>query len=265
MLLLNGWSLETGAFPNGESWVNIRDQIELKHYNHVEMVFESNDDLINLMCVKRFLDEKEVKAMLVTRYFPYSRMDRYNSHYAFSLKYVADFINSLGFSKVIIHEPHSDVVSALVNRVSVYSWIESILPKICKTICFDCTQDLICFPDAGAVKRYGMKLNLPYCYGQKERDFKTGQIIGLKLETTATNVRKVLIVDDLCSRGGTFLEMGKCLKNTFGNEVEIYLAVAHCENNVFNGELLNVDSPIKQIFTSSSLIRAEHPAITVIE
>lgn len=264
MLILNEWKLETGAFPNGESWVNIRDQVEIKRYNRIEMLFEGNDDLINLMCLKRTLDEMGVNSRLVVRYFPYSRMDRYNGHYAFSLKYVAQFINSLGFYNVKITEPHSDVTTALIVNVEPHSWIADNLTTICHKIGFDAEQDLVCFPDAGAVKRYGTVLGLPFCYGQKERDFKTGDIKELKLITSRKTARKVLIVDDLCSRGGTFLEMGKCLKEHFGSDTEVYLAVAHCESNVFNGKLLDADSPIKYIITSSSMVRKEHASIVVL-
>ena len=265
MLKLNGWTLETGKFPNGESWVNVRDQIEIRPNNQVEMVFESNDDLVNLLFLKRFLDEKCTKTRLVASYMPYSRMDRYNDHYAFSLKYIAGFINSLGFTSVLIFEPHSDVTPALIDNVRIYNWVEANISTIRELIGFDREQDLLCVPDAGAVKRYAGILTTPYCYGCKERDFRTGEIKGIGLMSAAEKARKVLIIDDLCSRGGTFLEMGKCLKNTFGDEVEIYLAVTHCEANIFNGELLKGNSPIKHIFTSASLKRDEHPNITVIE
>jgi ribose-phosphate pyrophosphokinase len=264
MLMLNGWELETGKFPNGESWVNIRNQFEVKSHNQIKMIFESNDDLVNLLFLKKHLDEMGVQSRLVAEYLPYSRMDRYNGHYAFSLKYIAEFINSLGFYSVVISEPHSDVTPALISRVRRYDWIADKLTIICNLIEFDPAQDLLCFPDAGAVKRYGGELSLPYCYGQKVRDFQTGNITGLNLVSVAEKARKVLIVDDLCSRGGTFLEIGKCLKNTFGKDAEIYLAVAHCEANVFSGELLKKNSPIKQIFTSLSLQRDEHPNISVI-
>lgn len=263
MLFVNEWCIETGKFPNGESWVNVRDQFDVKPHNRIEMIFESNDDLVNLMFLKKHLDDMGVKARLVVRYFPYSRMDRDNGHYAFSLKYIADFINSLDFESVRIAEPHSDVTPALLKKVSCENWIKDHIDNILCIIDFNPENDLICVPDAGAAKRYGKFLEIPYCYGKKERDFKTGNITSLEIVTPKNTANKVLIIDDLCSRGGTFLEISKKIKENFGPDTEIYLAVAHCETNVFNGELLKEGSPVKKIFTSSSIKRENHPDIIV--
>lgn len=261
MLLLNGWKLETGKFPNGESWINVRDQVELKDYNLVRMIFEGNDDLINLMFLKRWIDEEGKKARLSAEYFPYSRMDRRNHHYAFSLKYVTEFINGLGFYSVTVSEPHSDVTPALLNNCRIRNFVEDNLPMVLKAIGFSEQTDLLFFPDAGAVKRYGTRLELPYCYANKERDFKTGEIIKYEIVTSRNKAGKVLIVDDLCSRGGTFLQAGNEIRRQLG-QPEVFLLVAHCENNVFNGELLNDESPISAIFCSDSLLRcSSHPKI----
>ena len=75
---------------------------------------------------------------------------------------------------------------------------------------------------------------------------------------------RVLIVDDICSRGGTFYTIAKQLINRFGENIDIYLAVAHCETNVFNGELIKDNSPIYKIFTSDSIALPSHRKIEVI-
>lgn len=255
MIYLNDTIVETGRFPNGETWVNVRDvEFPYKAHNQIKVMFESNDDLINLMFLKRHLDEQGYNARLVIEYFPYSRMDRRNEHYAFSLKYIAEFINSLNFDAVKISEPHSDVTPALLDRVKVRQYVVRQLEYLYATT----DIDLLFYPDAGSVKRYTSLVGEKYCYANKERDFKTGKII--KYEIVAPNdvtPKHILIVDDLCSRGGTFLEAGRQLKKHFGDTVKVSLLVAHVEDNIFSGELLAANSPIDHIYCSSSLIRTQ--------
>ena len=136
MLFVDGVEVDTGLFPNGESYVSTRfeEYFYGKAVVRIGIKFEDNNDLINLMFLKRHLDNHGIRSRLEILYFPYSRMDRMNNDYAFSLKYVAEFINSLNFYKVTIMEAHSDVTPALLNNVTNFSWIceniESIKSKI---------------------------------------------------------------------------------------------------------------------------------------
>ena len=45
----------------------------------------------------------------------------------------------------------------------------------------------------------------------------------------------------------------------------IYLYVTHCENTIYEGELLKEDSLIKHIFTTNSLLTAPNEKITIVE
>ena len=258
--------MHTGLFPNGESYVSTNDDYFYnKSYLKITLKFENNNDLINLMFLKKHFDEQGKQCRLEVLYFPYSRMDRINEHYVFSLKYITDFINSLNFYKVTIMESHSDVTPALLDRVSNFSWIEKHIAQIKHAVGFNEELDLLCYPDAGAVKRYAHKLKTPYCYGSKLRNFQTGEIEEHSLiRTDFSTPNNVIIVDDLCSRGGTFKSMADQIIEEFGEAVSVYLAVAHCENNVFTGEIIKKESPIEKIFTSDSIIRPYHEKIEVI-
>ena len=69
----------------------------------------------------------------------------------------------------------------------------------------------------------------------------------------------VLIVDDLCSRGGTFIEASKKLKAQGAEKIS--LLVAHCENNVFTGELF---AHIDILYTAESNLLKPHPQIVTL-
>jgi phosphoribosylpyrophosphate synthetase len=53
-----------------------------------------------------------------------------------------------------------------------------------------------------------------------------------------------LIVDDCCSRGGTFVHSSKLLKRSepakfLPGAKKVFLMVAYCENTIFEGELFD--------------------------
>ena len=72
----------------------------------------------------------------------------------------------------------------------------------------------------------------------------------------------VLIIDDICSFGGTFLHSARKLRG-LGAE-KIYLYVSHCEENIVKGELLKGDL-IEKVYTTDSIAGSGlHEKVTVI-
>ena len=61
-------------------------------------------------------------------------------------------------------------------------------------------KPLMFYPDEGAGKRYSGMIPLPYCFGIKKRDWKTGQILGLDVAGDIDSIagKNILIVDDIC-------------------------------------------------------------------
>ena len=119
------------------------------------------------------------------------------------------------------------------------------------------------YPDEGAMKRYSGMADKPYVFGMKKRDWATGQIKGLDVAgaTEFIEGNRVLIVDDICSRGGTFYHSAKKLKELGAKE--IYLYVSHCENTILEGEVLS-SGLIEKVFTTDSLFTGKDERIEVI-
>jgi ribose-phosphate pyrophosphokinase len=211
------------------------------------------------MLLKKYLDAEQFDTELTIYYMPYSRMDRSENGSAFTLKYIADFINSLNFPDVEIIEPHSDVCMALINNSHARYITVDMLPDVKKAIGFREDFDFIFFPDAGAQKRYGSKIKAKWeIVGFKHRDFETGKITKLEIVGhLPENLRdvKILIVDDLCSKGGTFMLAAEELKNRGANE--IYLMVGHCENTIHEGNVLCTDL-IQGVYTTNSIISTDN-------
>ena len=91
-------------------------------------------------------------------------------------------------------------------------------------------------------------------FGVKERNLKTGEIIKYDIVGGDMKGKDVIIVDDLCSGGGTFVEAAKALKEAGAKRV--YLAVTHCELNIFNGAILRENSDIEKVYTTDSIVKS---------
>jgi ribose-phosphate pyrophosphokinase len=302
MIYVEGVPVEIERFPNGESriplgtkWMALalrgnidfcdarfskadgRTELETKWAEEarargkgpndpvqVRLHYENDADLLYLVRVKRSLDDhvRSNRTELVIDYMPYSRMDRQTGD-DFSLKYVAELINSLAFDRVLVLEPHSDVTTALLDRCEFVNPAATWLLKAAlERIDFDAGRDFLFFPDAGAQKRYG-ELGEKYRHlvGFKHRGdhgkLDAGyQIMGEGQEAIAADT-KIVIVDDLCSYGGTFVKARWALKSAFGTE-NIYLVVTHLERSVYQGKLLE-EGLVKGVFATTSMQdKSEH-------
>ena len=125
-------------------------------------------------------------------------------------------------------------------------------------------EDLfLVYPDAGAEKRYSKQINYnKILTASKERDFKTGRIKSLNISGN-TEVNKgftAVIVDDLCSKGGTFILTAEKLREIGAKD--IYLVVTHLEDTIFDGEILKTDL-IKKIYTTDSILSRDSEKIEI--
>ena len=263
MIYLNGEKVNIKKFPNGESLIN-SENLKIKEHeiNNLKVKFENDEDITHLIFLKGHLDELREKCILEIVYMPYSRMDRTEGMTVFTLKHLCKLINSLEFEQVLIYEPHSDVCVALIDRVKVIDMSKTLIEQLMKN--FDSSEvDLyIVYPDAGAAKRYGKQINYDKVLtASKERDFKTGYIKKLEINgTTQSKEFKAIIVDDLCSKGGTFTLTASKLREM--GATEIYLVVTHCEDTIFSGDILKTDL-IKRVYTTNSILSREHEKIEI--
>ena len=260
MIKVNGYPIEIKKFPNGESLIKRNFVYKgdiIKAFN-ISLKFESNDDLMHLAMIKHEIDEVGGIADLQLPYVPYSRMDRTEGENVFTLKTICKFINSLNFKQVYILEPHSDVCVALLDRVVSHEYTTGrLLPKVISDNNLYYENDYLVFPDSGAEKRYAKRVEYKNILTAiKHRDFTTGEIKSLEVIGKAKEGFNAIIVDDLCSKGGTFMLTANKLKEMGANK--IYLAVTHCESTILDGDVLKYDSPIEKVYTTNSIINESY-------
>lgn len=196
--------------------------------NVFNLIFEGDEDLLNLQIVKKMYDDKyrgNARCSLRIYFFPYSQMDREMDCHGFSLKYVAQIINDINFDVVTVCDPHSNVLPALLNRCSVRYPIQSFL-EADSHINEKPSYDLLFFPDNGAAKKYAEVLNCKkYRFGNKKRNLETGEIECYEVIANKEDIegKRILIVDDLRMGGRTFVEAAKALREMGAARVELYV------------------------------------------
>lgn len=265
MILINNNKINFTTFPNGETCIDGKQIKNIAtNINNVILKYNDDSDLIKLMFVKKYLDSLNKKSILLSTYFPYSRMDRIEGDSVFTLKYITNFINTLNFDEVIIFEPHSDVTPALLNNCRIEHMSVNLLKYAIADINFNKDIDYIYYPDASAAKHFGKDLIFKSLTGLKQRDFVTGRIKKLDIAGELPTYKgfKAIMIDDLCSRGGTFMLGANKLKELGASN--IYLVITHCENSIFEGDILNTDI-INKVYTTNSILDKTNKKIKILD
>lgn len=270
MIKLNNSIVDLNRFPDGTLALDLDSSLYhiRSPFTRLTWLYDSDEEMFAISCIVDILRRNGRGSNIIfdLPYVPNSRMDRIkNKEENFSLKVFAEWLNSLNFTKVWTFNVHSNVSEALINN------LENALPEedIERIFRFNPNKyDMIFFPDEGACKRYSdmriiKELNLPVSFGIKKRDWKTGKILGLDVIGQIAENQRVIIVDDICSKGNTFYYSGLKLKELGAKTVDLY--VSHCENTIEKGELLKENSPITKIYTTDSICTIENPKIEILK
>lgn len=266
MIRVNNKELDIKYFPDGTKLIkHMTDTEKVK----ITWLYDDDEECMRIYFFTKHLRAHGVKTIeLFMPYIPNARMDRVkNPDEVFTLKYFAEFINGLGFDSVEVLDPHSNVSAALIDNISIIEPTDIVL-KLLETVNAD-GNTILFFPDEGAMKRYShiaSDSEVPYVFGMKKRDWHTGEILGLDVlgETDVVSGKNILIVDDICSRGGTFLHSAKALKAMGATDIDLY--VSHLENSVWDGEMIK-SGLVRNIYTTNSIYRLgnKNPVIVVEE
>ena len=198
---------------------------------------------------------------LVLPFIPGARQDRLNDEgdWLFTAKSVARMINSRGFAQVVVLDPHSDVSPALIDRCKVVRSheIEGVYSELESR-----KYAAVVSPDAGAEKRaaaFANRLHIPLIHAWKSRNIADGKISGFGHEPLpftskdrlGEDPRRLLIVDDICDGGGTFIGLAKTFNYESAlEEVVLDLFVTH---GLFSKGPEEVSSAFERVFCTDSI------------
>lgn len=232
-------------YPDGSFYATISD------FNEPTIVQRINNysDLFYIKSLKDILDHNNIKdvELIIPCMFQQQHDRRFNKNESFELKLVCDFINSCNFTKVKVFHPHSDSTQMGLNNCEVIDnskFIQQVLKYI--------NEDVILFSTDGGSYKWINKLaeKIDFkgeVYGaSKSRNHMTHELTQY-IDRTDFEGKNILICDDLCVNGGTFIGLAKQLKER--NVGKIYLAVTHMTVESPNKIL---DELYERIFTTNS-------------
>lgn len=276
MIKINGYPAQISYFPDGTFLIkeNVYEWAEEFKTRSVcfEWYFENNAELLALQFLAWHFQDHGMITRLYMPYIPNARMDRVKKpEDVFTLKYFARIINSIGFEKVRVVDPHSAVSEALIDRLEIVD-ASKYIQTVLEVLSHEPGILQVVFPDEGAEKRYVgfIPAEVPISYGMKVRDWSTGFILGLELHgASVAEADKVLIIDDICSYGGSAYYTAKHIK-AVNPEAKIYFYVTHCENSVLEGKFGEKEVPlldtglIEAVYTTGDILTKEHERIILV-
>lgn len=258
----------TDYFPDGTIAFNKLRQFGLDVLEYtscdIHMItwnFDHMGELFEIIALNDWIRSNSRKPVVLSMpYIPNARMDRIKSRAdVFTLKSFCKIINRCKFDSVYVQSAHSSVALALLNNVineePGVAWLNSQLSH----------YDTVFLPDEGAVKRFGDRiknLDLNVVTAIKDRDWKTGQIKKLTVigDESFIKDKRIIILDDLCSKGGSFKFAAIELKNLGAEKIDLF--ITHCENVIDTKSL--AEAGISAIYTTNSIWRKTDPLVTVI-
>lgn len=277
-VVLKELPIETITFPDKtktyridpKEWVDVLTGDDID--NIIFYYYTSLEDLMELKAITDLMAQNGLKPHLFIAYLPNARMDRIKSPYeSYTLKSFMEFLKMLKVDTISIFDPHSDISNALLDNetylgeIVATDTLRNVLEShVEKT--FGTNEFHLAFPDAGSQKRYSDLIascnfsdNITGVFvGNKSREWKTGVIkrvdVNITNGTWDSNNRNVLIVDDICSKGGTFQYFIEAMNKEYGDNINYYLYVSHMEPAILDGKLLDPQKPmVKNVLTTNSL------------
>lgn len=204
----HGWLIHSGdtpmVFPAGEQ--HVKD-----HAPDTETplcVLITGTDMNEYASAGMWIDAQHQRGHRVTALVPYLPGARQDRGRPFGAKVYADLINALGADRVIAVDPHSPVITQLVNNLEIYPIARLLRRSVGTKLAGEWTTPYVgvIAPDAGATDRtatVAKALHLPMYQALKHRDFETGKLSAFTCEALPEEGR-LLVVDDICDGGGTF-------------------------------------------------------------
>lgn len=203
----------------------------------IEEKINSYEDLFFVKSLKEICDHNKIEnvELVIPCMFQQQHDRRFKENQSFELKNVCDFINSCNFHKVHVHHPHSDAIQIALNNVRIYD-NSNFISKVLVDIKSD---PILLSTDAGSYKWINKLADTIDFKGEvyganKSRDMETHKLTQI-IDRQDFFGRDILILDDLCVYGGTFVGLGKLLKER--NVGKLYLAVSHITIKNPNKEL----------------------------
>ncbi|CCJ94425.1 Ribose-phosphate pyrophosphokinase [Cronobacter malonaticus 681] len=262
-LMVDGQEIatQTGRFPDGAVWAKVTGELpRVASLMRIRAAMKTMDDFMLLAqltdAVRQHCDVRF--SHLELPWLPYARQDRHmQPGDSFALKVFARQLNTLGFDKVIVLDPHSEAAAAAIENLVAIPQERGLLQSKTLERALKAGELMLVAPDAGALKKIHAVAQAAgvheFAILTKQRNVATGELTGFRLVDGDVKGKAVLIVDDLCDAGGTFIGSAQVLRDAGASSVSLYVTHGVFSKGVEN--LLN--NGIDKLYTTTSFAPAE--------
>ena len=232
-------------FPAGEVGVrviskNLPDQLTVSVTEDY-----SSETIMQLLMLSDALRRanRNVTLTLSIPYLPYSRQDRVCSPGEANGKSVIITLLKDAYNKIVTFDAHSDKYSGFYDNV---------LQDVEELVSHHKATALV-FPDKGAKDKYykllpnELKCELKILYGTKVRN-ELGEITDYKISDIdkLTKDEVVLVIDDICDGGRTFIELAKVLP-------KVKKKILHVSHGIFSKGVEVLTEHYDEIFAENKV------------
>lgn len=265
MIFLDGQQVLFSKFPNGETKLNQINELYIdtvKNTITVTFIYESDQDLINLMILKQWLNYNYYThhKHLEIIYMPYSRMDRRIDYHEPTLTVMLHYLINLHFNCYSVCDPHSNKeiyehynihivnqLSCTRGEIAYENTYNYVIKDFIKNI-----PITVLAPDKGAEKKsleIANYYDLPFMIANKIRDVVTGNITNTQILSNVKD-KNLFIFDDIIDGGATFIELAKLAKANKAND--LYLYATH---GIFSKGTSELEKHFKHIFVYHTFMK----------
>ncbi|MFE6967112.1 ribose-phosphate pyrophosphokinase [Agromyces sp. NPDC057679] len=248
-------TIQPFKFPGGECHLKTGTPTHEVQSFAVVRGADANDLLTARMWVEASREIETTEELTV--YIPYLPAARADRGTPFGAKDYADLINSIGADRVVCFDPHSDVMPAFIDNLTVVGSAALIRQAVQNRVLGTSRYTGVIAPDKGAAHRAkaaAAALHLPLYQADKDRDFDSGEIIGLTCEPLPED-GTYLVVDDICDGGWTFTSLAQA---TGLHRDQLGLYVSH---GIFSGNAARLNEYYSEIITTDSHPGAHNPDV----
>ncbi|EPM7551367.1 ribose-phosphate diphosphokinase [Citrobacter sp. Cf133] len=266
------YAVASGVFPDGAVWLKVTDALptfaRLMRIRATAMR-DMNDFMLLAQLVEAVRHQTDVLVShLDLPWLPWARQDRHMvSGDSFALKVFASQLNTLKFDKVNVLDPHSDAAAAAIDNFVAIPQEVCLMQSASLSRLFQQNALMLVAPDAGSLKKIDAVARAAcveqYAILSKKRDVASGSLTGFALLAGDVRGRDLLIVDDLCDAGGTFIGSAQVLRDAGARSVSLYVTHGIFSKGVEHLFANGIDA----IYTTTSLAAPtlEHPQLELID
>lgn len=248
---------KVSKYPDGSKYVEVNE-----FTSHIIFRINSYQDLWLLTQLKDVYDHNRMSLSITIPCLLDAQADRrFKDNQPNGLKLILEHLKSLNFKEITIFHPHNpEVVEAILPNVKILDnshFIQQVLyTEIAEGPDASDTKYLnnliLMSTDAGGFKplmKLADKLNWKgeVYSASKSRSTEIPGLLHQQIDKQDFGGKDILIIDDICVKGGTFVGLAKMLRER--NVGKLFLAVSHMTILDFNPELTSV---FDTVFTTNS-------------